>query len=483
MYAQVFRYRHVSTPAQRLQTKWVVYGVTVAFLIYLITEAILIAIIRDLSQLTSGGLRASLAGSVVIYLGMLLIPLSIAIGILRYRLFDVDTLISRTLLYGTLTLCVLGLYILIVGGFTLAFQEPGNPAIRLLATGVVAVAFQPLRERLQRGVNRLVYGRRDEPYAVLSQLARRLEATLAPAAVLPTVVETVAQALKLPYAAIALGQDGAFVTAASYGALAGEPLILPLVHQSETVGRLVLAPRGPGEGWTAADRRLLDDLAYQAGIAAHAVRLTDELQRARERLVLAREEEHRRLRRDLHDGLGPQLASQTLTLTAAVKLLRQDPAAAALLTEATTHAQQAIADIRRVVYDLRPPALDDLGLIAALREQVARYRSSGIQFEIAAPDHLPPLPAAVEVACYRIAQEALTNVVRHAGARHCALALTIDDKLRLEVRDDGRGIPPDRQAGVGLTSMRERAEELGGACIVAPAPDGGTRVFARLPLA
>jgi GAF domain-containing protein len=177
----------------------------------------------------------------------------------------------------------------------------------------VAVLFQPLRSRLQRGVKRLMYGERDDPYAVTSRLGRRLEATLAPEAVLPTIVETIAQALKLPYAAILLKEGEGFQTTAAYGSPTGEPGTLPLVYQREEIGRLVIAPRAPGEEFLAADRGLLEDLALQAEVAVHAVRLTSDLQRSRERLVATREEERRRLRRDLYDGLGPTLASLALT--------------------------------------------------------------------------------------------------------------------------------------------------------------------------
>jgi signal transduction histidine kinase len=164
-------------------------------------------------------------------------------------------------------------------------------------------------------------------------------------------------------------------------------------------------------------------------------------------------------------------------------LLRQNPNEAdALLAQAIRHAQDAVNDIRRVVYELRPPALDDLGLVGALRAQAAEYEASGVRFSVTAPESLPPLPAAVEAACYRIAQEALTNVVKHSGARHCAVTLALDGALHFEVADDGRGLPQGRRAGVGLTSMRERAEELGGQCCVEPAPTGGTRVTASLPL-
>jgi signal transduction histidine kinase len=434
-------------------------------------------------------------------LGLLVLPfpLAIAIAIVRHQLFDIDRILSRTLVYGGLTSCIVGIYVLIVGYLGAVFNARGNLAISLIATGVVAVLFQPLRERLQRGVNRLMYGERDEPYAVISRMGQRLEATIAPDAVLHTIVDTVRESLKLPYVAIALTHEGEGEIAAEAGDGATgrqgdtEPrsasssrsrlVCLPLTYQHEPIGQLLLAPRDPDESFSVADRRLLDDLARQAGIAIHAVRLTRDLQRSRERLITAREEERRRLRRDLHDGLGPQLASLTLTLAAAHELLRHDvDAADRLLQELAIHSQAAIADIRRLVYDLRPPALDDLGLVLAVREQAAHYSQAGLQITIDAPDHLPPLPAAVEVAAYRIVQEALTNVVRHAQARTCAVRLTLGDALELEIRDDGVGLPPDRRAGVGLTSMRERTAELGGTYQIESLPGEGTCIHARLPL-
>lgn len=220
------------------------------------------------------------------------------------------------------------------------------------------------------------------------------------------------------------------------------------------------------------------------GMAERLRRFTEDLQHSRGRLITAREEERRRLRRDLHDGLGPMLGSLSLKLDVACDLLAADPAAArALLRDLKAQTQTAIADIRQLVYALRPPALDDLGLVAALRVEADRYESGSLRITVAAPDRLPPLPAAVEVAAYRIAQEALTNVVRHAGARACTIRLAVDTgALQLEVVDDGRGFPANVRTGVGLTSMRERALELGGACVVAQRAEGGTYVRASLPL-
>ena len=161
----------------------------------------------------------------------------------------------------------------------------------------------------------------------------------------------------------------------------------------------------------------------------------------------------------------------------------KDTAADALAVEWRAHLRKVIADIRSLVYALRPPALDELGLLGALREQINQYRSSGVILMLNAPEHLPPLPAAVEVACYRIALEALTNVVRHAHAHTCTVHLTMETQLILEVIDDGRGLPPEARRGVGLNSMRERAEELGGMWTIEQVPNGGTHVLARLPYA
>ncbi len=486
LYSQIYRYRRVSTPVQRQQTKWVILGVTVAIGVVIGILAITYLISSNVNSNSFG----ALIFSIIWPAALLLIPLSIGFSILRYRLYDIDLLLNRTLVYGLLTACVISLYILVVVLLGTLFQVQGNFLISLVATGLIAVLFQPLRQRLQHVVNRVMYGERDDPYRVLSRLGQRLETTVAPEAILSTIVETVAQALKLPYVAITLQQDGELTVAASYGARAGgEELHLPLAYQTEQVGELVLAPRAPGEAFSVADRRLLEDLARQVDISAHAVRLTadlkrltQDLQQARERLVSAREEERRRLRRDLHDGLGPQLSSQTLLLTSAQMLLRQDPdEAEAILKSAVTQSQQAISDIRRLAYALRPPALDALGLVMAIQEQLTQNRASGIAFSFDAPEQLPPLPAAVEVACYRIVQEAIINVVRHAHARNCAVHLKCDKQLTIEVIDDGQGLSPAYRCGVGLTSMRERAEELGGSWQIEPGPDGGTGVQAELP--
>jgi two-component system, NarL family, sensor kinase len=322
---------------------------------------------------------------------------------------------------------------------------------------------------------------------VLTRLGRRLEAAGSAEQTLPETVEAIAAALRLPYVAVELPGDRPEQPTAAHGTPPGvQPVVVPLSHGGGAVGRLVIGQRDAREHLTSSERQLLHDLGRQVAVAAHAVLLDRALLRSRERLVAAREEERRRLRRELHDGLGPTLAGVALGVDAARNILRSDPPAAdALLREIKEETLGAVGEVRRLVEDLRPPALDELGLLPALTAFAGRLGTRGdtLQVTVHAPDALPVLPAAVEVAAYRIATEAMTNVVRHAHADRCLLRLQVGDELTLEVRDDGIGVPLAPPAGVGLPSMAERAAELGGHCDVTPLRDGGTRVLAQLPLA
>jgi signal transduction histidine kinase len=407
-------------------------------------------------------------------------PAGIAFAVRRDRLFGITTILDRSLVYGGLTAGVA----LVYGASVILLNAllPGDRpyAIWLIATGAAALVALPLRDRLQHGVSRLLYGDRDEPSRAIRRLGERLEASLEPEAVLPMVAETVTQALRLPYAAIELRRDGKAEVAAAHGTPVGHLERLPLAHRGEEIGWLVLAPRGPEEEFSTADRALLADLARQAGAAAYAVRLTRELQRSRQQLVSAREEERRRLRRDLHDGLGPTLAASLLKLEAARR--RRPDEVEATLDELATETRRAIDDVRRLAYDLRPPILDQLGLVGALRQEAERLSAGDLTVTVTAPDPMPELEAAVEVAAYRIGSEALANVVRHAQARRATLELRCSNgAICLEVADDGRGIGAEASAGVGLSSMRERAEELGGELTLARAGTGGLSVTACIP--
>lgn len=411
-------------------------------------------------------------------LATVLLPLTLAAALTRsgYAL-------PRVLVYGLLSMLLLAAYAAVVGVADAAFGSRADRAATLVAAGVVAVAVAPLRARLQRGVDRLVYGDRGDPSAALSALGRRIAGS--PDDLLAEVVRTVADALRAPYVAVVLAGDDN--STASVGTPAADAVVVPLALRGAEVGRLVVAQRDRRERYGPRDRTLLDDLARHIAVAAHAATLTRDLQRSRESLVITREEERRRIRRDLHDGLGPALAGVAFGLDAARNLLRRDADAAdAQLRQLKAELQSSINDVRRLVYDLRPPALDQLGLVPALEEYAARL-GERIELEISVSAlALPPLPAAVEVAAYRIATEALNNAVRHSRARTTTVELSVSEALlRLVVADDGVGVPAQRTVavtGVGLAAMAERAAELGGSCLVGPRPGGGTSVIAELPL-
>jgi signal transduction histidine kinase len=424
-------------------------------------------------------------GAAAALLSLAALAATMAVAILRHRLYGLDVYVDRALVASGLTLMLGSAYVLAVVAASRVLGQDVDLGIALPATALVAVAFGPLRDRLQRSVNRVLHGQRDEPYAAISTLGRRLGEAMAPTLVLPVMVETIADALRVPYVAVELsGQPGE--SAATYGAPdAGVAMRLPLVHAGERVGTLLIGARAHGEGLSAADRRLLEDFARRASAAASAVTLSLEVQRSRERLVTAREEERRRLRGDLHDGLGPTLAGAILTIDAARRVLVSDPETAdALLDRAAASVEGTVSDVRRVVYALRPPALDQLGLVGALRQHAATLSMGDARLtcDVVAPEPMPPLPAAVEVAAFRIAQESLTNVARHAHASGAEVVIACDLALHLDVRDDGLGLPQQPHSGVGLTSMRERATELGGSLDITPSPGGGTLVRVVLPL-
>jgi signal transduction histidine kinase len=328
---------------------------------------------------------------------------------------------------------------------------------------------------------------RAEPYAALSELGRRLAASVPDGDVPTELVSTIREALRAQYVALAVGADGAFPITAEQGRVTSQTLSLPVYHRGEQVGVLIVG-YDAGRPLSAPDRALLADLASHAGGAIHSLQLTtslrqgaDELQSARERLVLTREEERRRLRRDLHDGLAPTLAAAGLTAATAHDLVRRDPdTAEQVLDTLQRNLRAAVADIRTLVDELRPPALE-LGLMTAIKERTAELGQL-VDARVDGPDSLPTLPAAVEVAAYRICQEALMNVLKHADADHVQVRVRAGELLTLEIQDDGVGLNRETTSGIGLGSMRERAAEVGGRCTISVPDGGGTRVFACLPL-
>jgi len=419
--------------------------------------------------------------------GAAALPLPFAIGfaVLARGLYDVRTAANRTLVWIMISAVVAAVYALFIAGATAMLHLSGHVAwLPWAAAAIVAVLFAPLRDSLQRAVNRLTFGRWDEPYDVLADLGQRLEATVDVDRLLDDVSSELG-ALGLEDVAIC-DEDGTVI--------AGEPspreadadsATLPLAAYGEPVGSLRYRP--PSTPLRARDRRLLDDLAGHLGGVLHARRLRTDLQRAVERLVLAREEERRRLRRDLHDGLGPALAGHLLRLDVIAGQLDPSSPVAVDVDALRTELRSTITELRRVVEGLRPPALDELGLAGALA-QVTRRITLGTAIEVdLSVGELPALPAAMEVAAFRIVTEAVTNSVRHSSATVCHASIVAEGRaLRITVADDGQGIAGgdsgagESLAGHGLQTMRERAEELGGQLQVTNG--SGLTISASLPL-
>jgi two-component system, NarL family, sensor kinase len=459
------RLRH-ARGRQRQQVKWLAYAAV------LLTAALVAQLIRY---------PVGLARAIFIALALWAVYLAIGIAVLRYRLYDIDRLINRTLVYGLLTAGGVGVYVAVVRLVEWLLAECVGLGGSLAATAVIAVGFAPARDRLQRWVDRRLYGERHDPVRAMARLGARLRD--APGGdVLAAVLQTVCETLRLPSASLLVDN----VEVAAYGRPGAASESIPLEHEGQRVGALLVSPRTGEQRLGAADRRVLEVLAAPVAVALHAVLLSQELQRSRERLVAAREEERRRLRRDLHDGLGPTLTAVTLKADAARSVLAAAPDRAdGLLAELRGDAKQAIGDLRRIIYDLRPASLDELGLLGALGEQVDRFGRQGLSVTLQAPAALPVLPAAVEVAAYRIVTEALTNIARHAQARHASVTVSVDDGFCLDVQDDGTASTASGDGwrpGVGLVSMAERVAEVGGTLQAGPTPTGG-RVHANLPLA
>lgn len=450
-----FRLRSAAGEA-RLQLLWVVWGASSI-------PAVLVVLWVDYFFL--GG--ASVLADVTLALAGVLPVTAIAVAILKYRLFDVRVALSGTLVYGTLSLLVIGVY-----AFALFAAERLFGSATLggaIAVVTVAVAAAPVVTVLRRRIGRWVYGYRSEPHEALRLLARRVDAADEDQ-LIASLTEAVAEAMRVD--SVWIGQEPA--------ADSERIMSAPLVHRGMQLGHLVVEVR-PGRVLSIIDQGLLRDLAGYAALLVRAEQLNVELRASRTRIVSAREEERRRLRRDLHDGVGPSLAAMVLKLDAA--RVRDDPAERdALIGETRTEVKETITEIRRLVDDLQPAVIDQVGLIDAIRQRAVSL-SGGIAVDVVGPHRCPPLPAAIEVAAYRIASEAITNVARHAQASRCLVHIMLTDgALELLVEDNGRGLGVELPSGVGTGSMRRRAAEIGGTCRIGPGRDGGVLVHAVLPL-
>ncbi len=410
------------------------------------------------------------------------VPVAMTVAVLKYRLYDLDRVISRTVVWSVMTVLVVVAFVIIVAAVRGVFVGSSASQASLGATGLIAVAFQPACHRVQRAVNRLIYGDRDDPYRVVARLGELIGQTVEPFAVLPLLARTIAGSLQVPYVAVELGDDGEPRIEAEYGSPSTTVEAFCLIVHGGQVGRLLVGTRTAAAHFTSREVRLLRDVAQHAAVAVEATRLTRDLQRSREHLVLAREEERRRLRRDLHDGVGPSLAGMSMQIRAAQKLNPEPSRVGGILTAVTEDLRLCTAEVRQLVDQLRPPALDN-GLTSALRAMCDRFQTASLSVRLRVDDDLLDLPAAVEVAVYRIVAEALTNVARHSEAGDCTVTLHRTTALAVEIVDDGVGIHPgDHRAGVGLGSIRERTAELGGQCAITGLVPSGTTVTVRLPL-
>jgi signal transduction histidine kinase len=417
--------------------------------------------------------------------GSSLTAVGIGLAVLRYKLYEIEVLLSRAVVYGLLSIAVAGLYLAVPAVAGGSFGTGDGLSVQVVATVLAAAVLLPVRGRLQRQVDRLFFGDRGAPYVAMTRLGRRVEQATADEPVLSSVVTDVATSLRLPYAAVQLRIGDSWLPSAAWGQPPAEVVVIPLTFQRETVGKLLIGQRTPTERLSQDDERLLANLARQVAPAAHAVALRQALDASRTGLVTAREEERRRLRRDLHDELGPTIAGLTLGLDTACTMTAGHRELERLLQGLKAESQRAVTDIRRIVYGLRPPALDEVGLAGTLREETARMerRTPGLSITLHIPGQgLPELPAAVEVAAYRIVIEAVTNVLRHAHAHNCDISIRAAKHLRLEICDDGAGMPEGWRAGVGITAMRERVAELGGELSIDSGEPHGTRIDVRIPI-
>jgi signal transduction histidine kinase len=469
---QVVRWR-AGDPELRAQLSWALWGIGLCAVVVAV-NGLVGAFGGDLGWLDP-------LMSVVV---LVVLPVCLGMAIARARLYDIDLVVNRTLVYAVLTAVLVAAYAAVVTTVTAGFGA-GDRAGSLVAVAVIAVAFSPVRQVLQRLANRLVFGERDEPYEVLAGLGRSLESQVRPTELPDVIVDGITRSLRIPYAAISLDDGCGSRTVVERGRLLGAPLVLDLRDAHERVGTLTIGARSPHESFGRRERRLLEDLARHAGVALANARLAMELQRSREQLVEAREEERRRIWRDLHDGLGPTLTGVSLGLAAARRQVGDDDEpTAALLHELAAQVHEAIDDTRRLVHDLRPPLLDELGLIGAVERQVsATAATADVEVELHVCPELSDLPAGVELAAYRITLEAVTNAVRHAHCRRCRVTIgRTNGSVTVRVTDDGTGLPDAVRPGNGLASMRQRAAELGGTCTVVTGPSGGTTVHAALPV-
>ena len=418
-------------------------------------------------------------GPILLLLSIVLVPIAIGVAIVRYELFDIRLVVSRTLLYTATVGVLIAAYAGLVALLSVIISDQMRRGVPVSAALVVAFVFNPIRLHLQRLIDRAFYGSRADPAGT----ARHVAAHLQQSDELADVLNRARDALRLPWMALDNAADGTRL--AEVGAqTAGSLTDIVLSYRGGPVGTLHLQLRRGEHTLHDSDRHTLDLICMPLSIALHATALSEQVRQARAATVEATATERVRLQRELHDGLGPTLTSIAFRVDAATNTLRSDTdTAEQLMGEIGADLREVLEDVRRIVYGLRPIELDDLGLLGAIRQQIAAAPAGNghaVVIELNAPGDLPSLTPAVELAAYRIIMESITNVRRHSTARTCAVTVAADGQLDLKIADSGTPTLTWRP-GVGLRSIRDRAEELGGTASAGPG-DGGWVVHAQLPL-
>ncbi len=467
---QIYRYRSRSSVDERERTRWPLLTIVlmiVAFSVWSFVALGLDAVSTYRSQSWLANLLFLLPG------------VGFAVGLLAPRLLRVDRALRWTINWG---LWSTAMSALAWAASVALLALPAAPRSWLTAAIVGATAL-PALWATRRIADVTVYGRRPDPGRTLGELGNRLAASVDPRTVPVAIVATVTSSLGLAGAALR-GVPALSATAGAPVDAAEGRTEYPIRYQGEQLGLLVVIPRPGDAALTAHDRGVLTQICGQAAPALHSARVVRDLIDARSRIVYAREEERKRLRRDLHDDLAPTFAGLGLTAAAVETYSRLgDERAVDAAARLVAGLRAATRQLRDVAYDLRPPVLDDRGLVAAIEERLSAPGSVPA-IRVDAPPERLELPAAVESAALRIVQEAVTNVRRHAAASVCVITVTVNGgMLRLSISDDGVGIPDRFVGGMGMRSMAERAGEVGGELSAAPAPKGGTLVRASLPVA
>ena len=479
----VFRYRGADR-SQREQLRWLMFAV-VPIALGLLSSAFIGAIVHDPE--TAANISNALAS-----LSASAIPIAIGIAILRYRLYDIDVVLNKTVVYGGLAAFITVVYVAIVVGVGSLVGRGGDPnaALSILATAVVAVAFQPVRERVQRLANGLVYGKRATPYQVLSAFSDRLGGTYDTVDLLPRMARILAEGTGAARTDVWLADGAELRTEATWPPDApGLPVLhadpfpegfIPIRHQGTLLGALSLEKRA-GESASATEQKLVEDLAAQAGLVLRNVRLIEELRASRQRLVAAQDEERRKIERNLHDGAQQQLVALAVQLKLAERLVGKDPdKERELLATLASQASAAVDELRDLARGIYPPLLADKGLASALDAQA---RKAAVPTEVKA-DGVGRYAQEVETAVYFCALEALNNVAKYAEASRAVISLSATDHhLTVTVSDDGSGFDPDAAGyGSGLQGMADRLDAIRGELRIESEEGKGTTITGTVPV-